>query len=73
MDSLPGEKNIKGILFLYRRITLILVRTDKTTRVKHNGRAIRRKSNQIPRRSLSFPECLSTAKSSSMSEVRTEA
>lgn len=70
MESLLGEMNIKGILFLYERITLILVRIDTTKRVKHKGREIKRKSNQIPRRPLSFYYVC--PQRSSVSEVRNE-
>lgn len=36
--NLLGEMNVTGILFLYERITLILVRADTTKRVKPKGR-----------------------------------
>lgn len=55
LDSLLGEKNIKDILYLYKRIMLILVRNDTTTRVNETQWESKKEEIQSdPRRSLSF-------------------
>lgn len=68
-----GEKDIKGILFFYKRIMLILVRTASNYKGKTQWESNKEEIQSDSQEVTFIPECLSAAKPSLMNEMRNEA